>query len=73
MFEKLYSYIYSQYHNTTDEKHGFLKITAFLQAIQFGRWVAMFQNQVLPLFKTSCHYNVTSLSLVLMLQRQYIQ
>jgi hypothetical protein len=50
MFGKLYSHIYSQYHNTTDEKHSFLKITAFFQAIHFGRWVAMFQNQVPPLF-----------------------
>jgi len=64
------SYIYSQYHNTTDKK---LKITAFLQAIQFDRWVAKFYNQVAPFFKTYCHYNVTSHSHVLMLQRQYIQ
>jgi len=55
MFGKQCSYVYSQYHNTTDEKHSFLKITAFLQAIQFGRWVAMFQNQVPLFFKTYCH------------------
>jgi len=73
MFGKHGAYIYSQYHNTTDEKHGFLKITAFLQAIQFGRSVAMFHNQVSPFVKAYCHYTVTFLSHVLILQRQYIQ